>query len=202
MVLVISLLAAVVLLPGQVHAQGRSCTVSIPVETKLIGDGAPSGTEFELVLEAADTDAPMPEVKDIKVKDSDKISFGPIIYTIPEDYQYRVYQKAGTAENFTYDETIYTVTVRVLNAEDGGLTAQIWAIRDGSDNKVDQITFENKYQAPVVSADPVEKPTVKSIVKTGDTSALYVWGCILAAAFVLVAAMVLRKMHQAKIDMP
>lgn len=171
-------LTAVLMLPGQVRAADRSCTVSIPVETVVTGDSAPAGTEFEVVLEAVDEDAPLPETTSLKIKDSGTDSFGPVTYTLPEDYQYRVYQKKGDARNYTYDETVYTVTVRVLNADEGGLTAEIWAIRDGSQNKAEKIVFENSYKAP---ADPA-KPTVK----TGDTEILFGWGVLLAAACVVV----------------
>lgn len=171
-------LTAVLMLPGQVRAADRSCTVSIPVETVVTGDSAPAGTEFEVVLEAVDEDAPLPETTSLKIKDSGTDSFGPVTYTLPEDYQYWVYQKKGDARNYTYDETVYTVTVRVLNADEGGLTAEIWAIRDGSQNKAEKIVFENSYKAP---ADPA-KPTVK----TGDTEILFGWGVLLAAACVVV----------------
>lgn len=183
-------LAIVLLFPGQVRAEEKSCTVSIPAETVVSGESAPTGTEFELVLEAADEETPMPETADIKVKDSEKVSFGPITYTVPEDYQYLVYQKAGTAKNYTYDKTVYTVTVRVLNAEDGGLTAEIWAVKDGSLKKTDHIVFQNDYKALTDPADPT--------VKTGDTGEAYVWSIFFAAAFAAVIFMLVMRARRAK----
>ena len=49
----------------------------------------------------------MPEQKEITVKAGEKAEFGSITYTIPEDYQYRVYQKTGNNKNFTYDKSVY-----------------------------------------------------------------------------------------------
>lgn len=187
------------LLPVQAHAAEKNCTISIPVETTVSGESAPAGTAFELVLEAADTDCPMPEKTEITIKDSGKASFGPITYTVPEDYQYRVYQKIGTAKNFTYDKTQYTVTVRVINAEDGGLSAEIWAIKDGTQNKVDKILFTNKYTAPETPKTPTDP--AKPIVKTGDNAQFYVWGGILAAALVMMAVLfVIKRNRDRKIE--
>lgn len=183
-------LAVVLLFPGQVRAAEKTCTISIPAETAVSGKSAPSGTEFEIVLEAVDTDCPMPEKTSVTIKDSGKMSFGPITYTIPEDYHYRVYQKAGNAKNFTYDKTVYTVTVRVVNAEDGGLSAEIWAIKDGSQNKTDRIVFNNSYKAPAA-------PSV-STVKTGDTGDVSVWIGLFVAALAAVVLVLAVRRHRTK----
>lgn len=183
-------LAVILLFPGQVRAEERSCTISIPAETAVSGKSAPSGTEFEIVLEALDKECPMPETTNVTVKDSGKVKFGPITYTVPEDYHYRVYQKAGNAKNYTYDKTEYTVTVRVVNAENGGLSAEIWAIKDGSQNKTDRIVFNNSYKAP---ADPAV-----SNVKTGDTVEVYVWVGLFVAALAAVLLVLAVRRRRAK----
>ena len=84
-------------------------------------------------------------------------SFASIEYTVPGDYVYRVYQIAGKTEGMTYDTSTYQVTVRVVNTETGGLTAEIWAVKNDSDQKVDSINFDNQYdngQEPAAPADP------------------------------------------------
>lgn len=183
-------LAVVLLFPGQVRAAERSCTISIPAETTVSGNSVPSGTEFEIVLEAADIDCPMPEKTSVTVKDSGKINLGPITYTVPEDYHYRVYQKTGNAKNFTYDKTSYTVTVRVVNTGDGGLSAEIWAIKDGSQNKTDRILFNNSYKAPAAPSDPT--------IKTGDSGDIYLWIGLFAAALAAVILALAVRRHRAK----
>lgn len=186
-------LAVILLFPGQVRAAEKSCTISIPAETTVSGESAPSGTEFEIVLEAVDPDCPMPEKTSVTVKDSGKINLGPITYTVPEDYHYRVYQKTGNAKNFTYDKTAYTVTVRVVNTEDGGLSAEIWAIKDGSENKTDRISFSNSYKAPKAPAAPSD-PTIK----TGDSGDVYLWTGLFAAALAAVVLVLAVRRRRAK----
>lgn len=150
---------AAFVLPICAQAADRSCVVSIPVEVEETADFA-ADESFTIVLEAVGEDVPMPEQKEIIVKVGEKAEFGPITYTIPEDYQYRVYQKTGNNKNFTYDKSIYIVTVRVVNDGMGGLAAEIWAIQDGSQNKTDKISFENIWT----------QPAVKTQVKTGDST--------------------------------
>ncbi len=150
---------AAFVLPICAQAADRSCVVSIPVEVEETADSA-ADESFTIVLEAVGEDVPMPEQKEITVKAGEKAEFGPITYTIPEDYQYRVYQKTGNNKNFTYDKSVYSVTVRVVNDGMGGLAAEIWAIQDGSQNKTDKISFENIWTQPVV----------KTQVKTGDST--------------------------------
>ena len=119
-------------------------------------------------------------------------TFDSILYTIPGDYQYHIRQLAGADQNITYNAAEYDVTVRVTNAENGGLEAQIWAVHPGQSEKQSQITFENKWkttETPGTIDRPV-KTTVKTATavtakapKTGDMQnpALYVIVIIIAA---------------------
>lgn len=178
------------LLPAQASAAEASCSVSVPVQTEVTGETderrAPS-SEFTVVLEAEAKGVPMPEITSLTMKNNDRAQFGPITYTVPGDYVYRVYQKPGTAKNFTYDQSVYTVTVRVVNTEDGGIAAEIWAIRDGGQNKVDEILFTNQWSAPEVP-DNQKPEQSKGNVKTGDDAQFcaYLLLMLASAAVVLV----------------
>lgn len=163
-VLLLQLLIAAMLLPMQVFAAETKaeykCSVTIPAEVQVTGSSVPSGNEFTVVLETAEEepDNPVPEKTELTVKDAGTVQFGPIEYTRPGDYQYTIYQKGGNAANFTYDETVFHVTVRVVNDEEsGGLKWEMWAVRDDSENKTETIRFENRYSKP---SDPgkEEKP--------------------------------------------
>lgn len=139
---------AVLMLSFPASAAEASCTVSIPVEVRLLGNRAPAGMEYEVVLEAVTAGAPMPEQASVIIKDGGQAVLGPITYTIPGDYQYRVRQKFEPRSNFTFDEGSYLVTVSVLNAQNGGLEAIWTAARDDGDNKADGIVFTNRYTRP------------------------------------------------------
>lgn len=155
-VLLLPLLMTVMLLPMQVFAAEYQCSLDIPVEVQVTGSSIPSGNEYTVIIEKTkeDPDVPMPEVTEITIKDGGTLKFGTITYTRPDDYLYRIYQKKGNTPNFTYDETVYTVTVRVLNDENGGLRWEMWAVRDDSDKKTQEIRFENHYSKP---SDPEEE---------------------------------------------
>lgn len=137
---------AVLMLPMTAFAQGGSCTVSIPAEVSVTGSRVPAGTEYRLVLEGISDGAPMPETASAVIKDGGKVTFGPIAFSVPGDYQYRIYQNSEAKNYFVYDNNTYTVTVRVVNTQDGSLVAEIWAVSDGSgNNKIGDIAFTNRY---------------------------------------------------------
>lgn len=138
---------AVLLLPMTAFAKGDSCTVAIPVAVSVTGSNVPSDPVYEFVLEAVTPGAPMSELRSIKLKAGEKAAFGPVSYTVPNDYQYKIYQKSAAQDYFTYDNNVYTVTVRVVNGESGGLNAEIWAIKDSSGQmaKTGEIAFTNAY---------------------------------------------------------
>lgn len=179
----LSLMLAVLSVPGTAHAEGYSCTVSIPVETEVTGENAPD-EEFVILLEADGENVPMPEQTQITIKGAGQGQFGPVTYTAPGDYQYRVYQKAGTTQNYTYDDAAYTVTVRVTNDGNGGLTAQIWAIEDGQQNKTDRISFSNQWQSPPAAGTGTGGGNA---ARTGDTSNAAVPTVAALAAAVMIA---------------
>ena len=145
--LLLPLLIAVLLFPTQALAV-YSCTVQLPVEVKTItkteDTEIPTGEVYTVVLTAED-DAPLPEETRLTVTDNGTVEFGPITYTKPGDYVYTVYQDVGETEFYTYDRAIYTVTVRVVNDDEGGLTAEIWAIRDDETEKMENVVFTNVY---------------------------------------------------------
>ena len=90
-----------------------------------------------------------------------------------------------------YDNSMYKVTVRVVNTETGGLAAQIWAVKNQSEQKVDEIKFINYYnettQAKTESKPNTTHHTTNTITKssigtsspkTGDKSNLMLWSAV------------------------
>lgn len=193
--LLLPLMIAVLLFQVQALAADYSCTVSIPVEVQVTGDSAPTGVDFTLILAPDGEDVPMPEEDTLVITDCGKDAFGPITYTKPGDYVYTVTQLVGSETDFIYDDTSYTVTVRVVNDGEGGLTAEIWAIEEGGTVKVEKILFNNIYDVPdpgdgsdsstpapskPAKATPtsITKTTTKA-PKTGDETNLVVLGCLM-----------------------
>ena len=189
-------LLAFLLLPGSVHAKEYACDVTIPATVQVSGDRIPSGEVYEVVMEAITKDAPVAENMTQKVLNSGTVSFGQIHYTVPGDYQYKIYQKSGSTDRFTYDKTVYTVTVRVQNDAEGGLTAELWAVKEGTTMKNDAVQFQNHYDAPgnngggsshhhrteeTVTYTTViqQPPDAIGAPRTGDVQQPLLWGALI-----------------------
>ena len=188
----------VLLFASPVMAAEKTCMVSIPVTVKLAGNESDSQTQKNpvstVVMESADgrIDLPMPEQNQIQIGTDGSGTFDSILYTAPGDYEYQIRQLTGTDPNIIYDVTDYEVTVRVVNTQNGGLEAEVWAVHPGQSEKQSQITFENTRkttETPGTIDRPV-KTTVKTVTaitakaaKTGDMQnpALYVIVIIIAA---------------------
>ena len=113
---------ALLLFQTQAYAEEKVyCTASIPVEIKTLGDSVPSGIEYKVVIKSENETNPMPDVKEVTIKDNGKVEIGPMTYTKPGRYNYFISQEAGNAEHFTYDSAVYTVTVSIENDGNGGL---------------------------------------------------------------------------------
>lgn len=161
--LAFALVAAAFLPAGKVRAAETAgaadayrCSINIPVQVTVSGDTAQQeGYTFTIEKETAD--APMPESNVLTINGTGSGNFASIEYTEPGDYVYRVYQITGKTEGMTYDTSSYQVTVRVVNAENGGLAAEIWAVKNDSNQKVDSIRFDNQYddgQEPATPTNP------------------------------------------------
>ena len=189
-------LLAFLLLPGSVHAKEYACDVTIPATVQVSGDRIPSGEIYEVVMEAITKEAPVAENMTQKVLNSGTVSFGQIHYTVPGDYQYKIYQKSGSTDRFTYDKTVYTVTVRVQNDAEGGLTAELWAVKEGTTMKNDAVQFQNHYDAPgnngggsshhhrteetVIYTTVIQQPPAAiGAPRTGDVQQPLLWGALI-----------------------
>lgn len=180
-----------------VLAAERTCMVSVPVSVQLTGTAGSGQTQntpvFTVVMEAENDrkELPMPEQNQIQIGANGSGTFDSILYTTPGDYQYRIRQIAGNDQDIVYDTTEYDVTVRVLNAEDGGLEAEVWAIKPGQSEKQSRIVFRNEWKTattPRTVQEPVQTGTTTTTTtmrtpKTGDMQnpTLYVIVMIIAA---------------------
>lgn len=142
---------AAMMIPMTAFGQGKSCTVTIPAEIQVTGSSVPTDVEYKLVMERVTENAPLPEVTEVTRTGAGQVSFGPITYTSPDDYHYRIFQKSETQDRFTYDTTVYLLTVRVTNsaAAEGGLAYQVWLANEADETvKADDLLFTNSYSRP------------------------------------------------------
>lgn len=133
------------LFPATVKAAEPTCEVSIPVRIQVSGNNVPNGVPYTIVMERITPEAPMPAEGTITLENAGDIMFGPIIYTAVGEYQYKIIQNSAPRSYFTFDQTVYTITVRIGNAPEGGLTAEVWAVSGSEEVKADEVVFNNKY---------------------------------------------------------
>ncbi|MFR5908680.1 MAG: Spy0128 family protein [Gemmiger formicilis] len=142
--------------------------------------------------------APAPAQTSVQVKGGGTAYFTGLTFDAPGDYRYKLAQVKGRAADTTYDGRTYTVTVRVMTAADGGLDAELWAVRSGRTAKAAGVVFTNRYDppapaataAPAPSAAPMPRPAkntarpVGALPRTGDAFPLEALAALLCAGVV------------------
>ena len=84
-----------------------------------------------------------------------KVTFDKITYTQPGDHTYTVREVNNGLGGVTYDDQLYTVHSTITDNRDGTMNAehQAYALIDGKElAPVDEITFNNKYEAKGTTA--------------------------------------------------
>lgn len=96
-----------------------------------------------------------------------KISFDKFEYSEPGTHVYTISEVKGDEAGMTYDKSVFTATVNVVDDGEGNLKANV-AFAKG-DKSVEGIVFNNTYKKPETPAptpDPGTPKTVTNIVKT------------------------------------
>ncbi len=108
------------------------------------------------------------DVESTVTNDADgKISFDKFEYDEPGTYVYTISEVKGDETGMTYDKSVFTATVNVVDDGEGNLKASV-AYAKG-DKSVEGIVFNNTYkkpETPVPTPDPGTPKTVTNIVKT------------------------------------
>ena len=108
------------------------------------------------------------DVESTVTNDADgKISFDKFEYSEPGTYVYTISEVKGDEAGMTYDKSVFTATVNVVDDGEGNLKASV-AYTKG-DKSVEGIVFNNAYkkpETPVPTPDPGTSKTVTNIVKT------------------------------------
>ena len=96
-----------------------------------------------------------------------KISFDKFEYNEPGTYVYTISEVKGDEAGMTYDKSVFTATVNVVDDGEGNLKASVAYAKD--DKSVEGIVFNNTYkkpETPTPTPDPGTPKTVTNIVKT------------------------------------
>ena len=108
------------------------------------------------------------DIESTVTNDADgKISFDKFEYDEPGTHVYTISEVKGDEAGMTYDKSVFTATVNVVDDGEGNLKANV-AFAKG-DKSVEGIVFNNTYkkpETPVPTPDPGTPKTVTNIVKT------------------------------------
>ncbi len=108
------------------------------------------------------------DIESTVTNDADgKINFDKFEYDEPGTYVYTISEVKGDEVGMTYDKSVFTATVNVVDDGEGNLKANV-AFTKG-DKSVEGIVFNNAYkkpETPVPTPDPGTPKTVTNIVKT------------------------------------
>lgn len=108
------------------------------------------------------------DVESTVTNDADgKINFDKFEYSEPGTYVYTISEVKGDEAGMTYDKSVFTATVNVVDDGEGNLKASV--IYTKGDKSVEGIVFNNTYKKPETSVptpDPGTPKTVTNIVKT------------------------------------
>lgn len=108
------------------------------------------------------------DIESTVANDADgKIGFDKFEYDEPGTHVYTISEVKGDEVGMTYDKSVFTVTVNVVDDGEGNLKANV-AFTKG-DKSVEGIVFNNTYkkpETPVPTPDPGTPKTVTNIVKT------------------------------------
>ena len=108
------------------------------------------------------------DVESTVTNDADgKVSFDKFEYSEPGTYVYTISEVKGDEAGMTYDKSVFTATVNVVDDGEGNLKASVTYTK--GDKSVEGIVFNNTYkkpETPVPTPDPGTSKTVTNIVKT------------------------------------
>ena len=108
------------------------------------------------------------DIESTVTNDADgKINFDKFEYDEPGTYVYTISEVKGDETGMTYDKSVFTATVNVVDGGEGNLKASVAYAKD--DKSVEGIVFNNTYkkpEPPVPTPDPGTPKTVTNIVKT------------------------------------
>ena len=108
------------------------------------------------------------DIESTVTNDADgKINFDKFEYDEPGTYVYAISEVKGGEAGMTYDKSVFTATVSVVDDGEGNLKASV-AFTKG-DKSVEGIVFNNAYkkpETPTPTPDPGTPKTVTNIVKT------------------------------------
>lgn len=137
-----------------------------PVTKRVVGDAPETDETFTFVLSAVSGPEglerlPMPNGAEaqqvtMRLKGTGQSEFGEITLEHVGTYVYNIFEQRTDADGYTYDTSIYTLTL-IVASEGDHLTLNMTQALNGS--PVNEMVFTNTYAAPTPTPEPTDNPT-------------------------------------------
>ena len=146
--------------------------ISVPIK-KIVSGNPDTAEDFKFDLQAVTSGAPMPAGSSVvTINGSGTADFGDITFAEEGTWVYTITEQIGSAAGYTYDNTVYTMTVTTRFASDKVTLEKTVEFKKGSVtlgevSRTNPLVFTNAY----VTSTPTETyytPTVSKVV-TGNT---------------------------------
>ena len=126
--------------------------------------------EFTFELTADDESFPMPENTRVTITGNGEATFGTITFDSTGTYTYKIVEKAGNSDIYTYDDTEYTIVYEVTNPE--GLLEISKTVKKNGFNG-DVVAFTNilsKFPVIIFKTDEDEKAVYGATLQIIDNA--------------------------------
>ena len=141
--------------------------ISVPIK-KAVSGNPTEAEEFKFDLQAVTAGAPMPTASTITINGEGTANFGDIIFAEEGTWVYTISEQIGSAAGYTYDNTVYIMTVTTRFASDKVTLEKTVEFKKGSVtlgevSQTNPLVFTNAY----VTSTPSETyytPTVSKVV--------------------------------------
>lgn len=155
--------------------------VTLPIRQIFEVEGmySPDALNASYRLSTTQAQAPMPQqaktkTYDFSITGKEEVYELFLTYTKAGIYTYRLEQLSKDKDGYTYDRSVYDITVYIKNGPDGSLLSEI-VVQNSDKEKCEGLVYRNKY-----------KGKNQTDVETGDESSLLLWelmtigsGCVL-----------------------
>lgn len=162
------------ILPISASAEGTAYQASFSVTVSDPESAMPDDAIFTLRIDRVNKHAPLPVPNELIARKEDTVSFAPITFTEPGNYQYIVRELASNDENIVCDTNRYKVTVTVIRGDGGRLEGGYTLSLDDDNQKPSAILFSNRVRtgngSEILPADTTENTSSTSPTSSDSTA--------------------------------
>lgn len=164
-------------------------TISVTTPTIIVNEADGIGKSYDVVFERINNE-PTPKgqkTQNLTVQGNKEGNFGPITYTEPGYYYYKIYLTNKTDNKINYDNRVYDYIVQISTEEGGILRSSVSLKASDSTEKSSVVSFVNslKNKGTPVEKEKKKKRSASTNPFTGDVIVKYFIVAIVAIILIL-----------------